>query len=249
METIFFGFVVFACTLTGLVLGVTFRSRRPEHHFASESKDVVKLGAGLIGTMTALVLGLMVASAKNSYDSQKAATTNIFGDSVLLDRVLAHYGPETTQARKLLRDVSMLLTERLWSHESSLSNPTSSAAEALYDAVFALKPTNEVQRALQSQAQNLLTQIGRARLQLFEQSNDRVIPVAFLVVVISWLSAIFFIFGMLSPRNSTVAATLLVCALSTTTALCLVVELENPFNGIISISSSPARAAILQLGQ
>jgi hypothetical protein len=62
----------------------------PEHHLSTDSKDVVKLGMGLIGTMAALVLALLIASAKSSFDTQSNEVMEMSADFMLLDRTLAH---------------------------------------------------------------------------------------------------------------------------------------------------------------
>jgi hypothetical protein len=87
----------------------------PEHHLNADSKDIVKLGMGLIATMSALVLGLLIASAKGSYDTQRTEVTQMSADIVQLDRVLAHYGPQAKEARDLERSVVMVGLDMIWS--------------------------------------------------------------------------------------------------------------------------------------
>ena len=95
--------IVFACVFGGALLGILLHAVLPQHHLSNETKDIVKLGMGLVGTMSALVLGLLVASAKGSYDAQSAELTQMSANIALLDRVLAHYGPETKETRDLVR--------------------------------------------------------------------------------------------------------------------------------------------------
>jgi hypothetical protein len=87
--------IVFACVFGGAMLGMFIRAILPQHHLRSDSKDVVKLGMGIVATLSALVLGLLIASAKGSYDAQSAELTQMSAKIILLDRLLAHYGPET----------------------------------------------------------------------------------------------------------------------------------------------------------
>ena len=103
MSSISITLIAFACVFGGALLGLLLQTVLPRHHLHVDSKDVVKLGMGLVGTMAALVLGLLVASAKGSYDAQSTELTDLAANVVLLDRVLAHYGPETKEARELLR--------------------------------------------------------------------------------------------------------------------------------------------------
>lgn len=249
MDPRLLGAIVFSAILGAFLLGMYLRGKRPEEHFAADSKDAVKLGAGFIGTMTALVLGLMVASAKSSYDTQKAATKDLFGSALLVDRLLAHYGPDAAPARAQLKEVVASLRDRLWTHPNHAAVPIANVGEQLYDTIFTLKPTTDAQRAELSQAQALMHQIAKARLLLFEEANDQPVPTAFMVMVTVWIAALFLVFGMLSPRNTTVAAVLLMCALAAAGALYLVLEMERPFDGIIQISERPALAALEHIGR
>ncbi len=76
----------------------------PTHHLAEESRDIIKLAIGLIATLTALVLGLLVGSVKSSFDAKNEDVQRIASDLVLLDRVLAQFGPTAQPTRDLLRE-------------------------------------------------------------------------------------------------------------------------------------------------
>ena len=157
---------VFACVFGGVLLGMFLRTILPEHHLSPDSKDVVKLGMGLIATMAALVLGLLVASAKNSYDTQRSGLTQMSANIMLLDRVLTHYGPETKDTRDLLRRSVVRVLDQMWpedrSHPAQLE-PTAAGAEPLYDTIQALSPQNEAQRSLQAKALGISTDIAQTR--------------------------------------------------------------------------------------
>ena len=71
----------------------------------------------------------------------------------------------------------------------------------------------------------------------------------FLVVLVFWLTILFISFGLFAPPNATVIATLFVCALSVSGAIFLILELDQPFEGLIRISSAPLRNALAHLGQ
>ena len=105
MSSLTISLIMLACVFGAALLGILLHAVLPQHHLSSETKDIVKLGMGLVGTMSALVLGLLVASAKNSYDTQSAELTQLSANIALLDRGLALYGPETKETRALLRDV------------------------------------------------------------------------------------------------------------------------------------------------
>lgn len=229
------------------------RAVLPEPHLTGDSKDVMKLGTGLIATMSALVLGLLIASAKSSFDSQRAAFQQLATNVILLDRALARYGPETKQARAVLRQSAATMLQRLWPEDGSASSKmdalevTTSGSE-LYSAIRDLTPQKEAQRAAQTQALQLGTELGRTYW-MWRQADETAIPRPFLVVLIFWLSVLFISFGLFSARNMTVIVVLLVCALSVAGALFLIVDLDNPFDGLIQVSSAPLQNAVAQVGQ
>ncbi len=246
--------IVFACVFGGTLLGMLLRAILPERHLSAESKDVVKLGTGLIGTMAALVLGLMVASAKSSFDAQRAGLAQLSGNIVFLDRMLAHYGPESAEARETLHASVADMLARTWPDENpqngSVATPaeTEGRYEGLYEQIQGLAPKTEAQRSIQSQALKLLTDIGQARWTLFAQRSSS-ISLIFLIVMASWLGIVFASFSLFAPSNGTVFITLLLCAVVVSSMIFLILELDRPFDGVIRVSSEPLRRAISQLGR
>lgn len=257
--------IVFACTFSGAILGMFLRTVLPDHHMTSESKDVVKLGTGLIATLSAMVLGLLIASAKSSFDEQRTGFQQLSANLVLLDHVLARYGPETQETRDGLRRLVASTIDRLWPDEAaepsgSGAQPPARGASALggsaitangnvlFDQVRNLTPKNDGQRSLQSQALQIAGDLGRTRWLLVEE-QESALATPFLVVVVFWLSVLFLSFGLFAPRNPTVIATLLVCALSVAGAMFLIVDLDDPFGGLIQISSNSLRSALSRMGQ
>jgi hypothetical protein len=228
-----------------------FRTVLPEEHLSTDTKDVVKLGIALIATMAALVLSLLISSAKGTYDTRGNQLLQASADIILLDRVLAHYGPETKDARAMLQRSVAASIERFWPANRDRPEtvaPRASPAEALYDKIQELSPQTEAQRSLQSQALTTALDLGRTRLLLFEQLGSS-IPAPFLVVLVFWLCIIFASFGLFAPRNATVIAVLFVCALSVSGAIFMILELDRSFEGLLQVSSAPLRAALAQLGQ
>jgi hypothetical protein len=243
------GGIVLACVFGGALLGIALHRMLPEHHLSAESKDVIKLGMALTATMSALVLALLINSAKGSYDTQRNEVTQLSANIILLDRVLAHYGPEAKEARRLLRLAGAGMIDRIWTENSSGHagpDQTVPGAEGFYDQIQGLSPQNEVQRALQAQALKMSIDLGQTRLLLFEQGG-RSIPMPFLILLIFWVTIIFLSFGLFAPPNATVIATLFLCALSVSGAIFMILELDRPFGGMIQISSAPLRSAVAQL--
>ena len=252
MSTIAIGWIVFACVFGGALVGMSLRSVLPEHHLSTESKDVVKLGIALIATMAALVLSLLLASAKSSFDTRNQEFVQMAANIVLLDRLLAHYGAEATSARESLRGSVEGALAQIWPDENFHAKnlaPASAAPEALYEMIQSLSPQGETQRSLQAEALTTATNLAQARWLLFAQQTEGPIPLPFLVVLVFWLCIIFASFGLYAPRNLTVVATLGICALSVAAAIFLILELATPFEGVIRVSSAPLRGALAYLGR
>jgi hypothetical protein len=248
MNFIVIRLLVFTCTFGGALLGIFLRTVLPKPHLSADSKDTVRLGMGMVATMTALVLGLLVASAKNFYDTQSSELTQTAANVVLLDRVLAHYGPETKEARDLLRGAVARTLDQMGHQEHSQVAPTAAGGEILYDKIQALSPTSDTQRALKAQASSTAIDISKLRWLMFEQASTSVSR-PLLVVLIFWLTLVFISFGLFAPANVTVIATLFLCALSVSGAIFLILAMYTPFEGLMQISSAPLRSALAHLGQ
>jgi hypothetical protein len=224
----------------------------PGHHLQPESKDTVKQGLALIASLTALVLALVVASAKETYDTNTTTVRQLAADGLLLDRVLSTYGDQTQELRQLLRHAAETALARLWPEDKREPvNITPGEArgdfDALYHGVAALKPEDDAQQALKARALDLVTGLAQTRFRLFAQ-KDSSIPRPFLIVLTFWLMILLGGFGLLSPRNGTVLVVLIVCALSVSCAIFLILELGRPFDGMMRISNAPLRDALAQLG-
>jgi hypothetical protein len=237
--------IALACLCGGALAGARLRVALPEHHLRDESRNIVLLGIGLVVTMSALVLGLLVSSAQGAFAAQRDEIVQISARVVWLDRVLAHYGPEAHDARLALRDVLTRTMVRVWSAEGA---PPSSATETLYYRVQELSPGNDAQRSNRAEALGLASDLGRMRWLMFEQQQTS-LPWPLLVVLVFWLTIVFTSFGLFAPTNSTVLVALFVSALSVAMALLLIQELYAPFSGLLEISSAPLRSALVQLGR
>jgi hypothetical protein len=239
--------IVFACVFGSALFGMFLRGVLPEQHLSADSKDTVRLGMGMVATMAALILGLLVASAKNFFDTQSSDLTQLSANVILLDRVLAHYGPETKEGRDVLRGAVARTLDLIW-HQGSQMAPTAAGGEILYDKIQALSPQNDAQRALKAQASSMAIDLGKLRWLMFEQGSAS-ISLPLLAVLIFWLAIVFASFGLFAPRNATTIAALLVCALSVSGAIFLILEMYTPFEGLMQISSAPLRSALAHLGQ
>ncbi len=254
MSPLAISLIAFGCIFGGMLLGMFLRGVLPEHHLSDESKDVVKLGAGMIATLAALVLGLLIASAKGSFDAMNSGLIQTGSKVILLDRVMAQYGPETKEVRDQLRRSVASAIEQIWSKERTGQTGMQgldprTGLEALQYKLQHLSPQNDAQRWLQSRALQVSADMAESRWLLTEQSGHSSLPMPFLVMLVSWLVIIFFSFGLLSPHNATVIVVLLICALSAAGSLYLIQELDRPYGGLITISSAPLRNALAYLGR
>jgi hypothetical protein len=243
--------IAFACVLGGTFFGVFLRNRLPEHHLSAATKDVVRLGTGLIGTIAGLVLGLLIASANSTFQTQSTQVQQLTANIVLLDRTLAQYGPETDLARNLLRRGVASMADRIWRENGSDSGKVapfeaSAAALSLYDEILKLSPRNETQRSLQARALDTVQDLGKTRLLLFAEAG-MAIPIPFLAVLISWLTIIFASFSLFADNNGTTIVALGIFAVSASAAIFLILELSQPFTGLMTISSEPLRNALAPL--
>src|SRR2546429_2211097 len=248
MNAIALACITFACISGGALLGMFL----PGHHLSTDDKDFVRLGTGLIGTIAALVLGLLIASAKSSYDTQSTQVTHMTSNTVLLDNLLMEYGPETNALRNLLRRGVVVLADRMWRENSSdvikaKAFAASSESETFFAKLQQLSSQNDSQRSLQARAIQIATDIAQTRLLLFARTNNS-IPMPFLVVLIFWLTIIFASFSLFAQPNVIVIGSLLIFALSAAGAIYLVLELGQPFAGLMQISSAPLRNALVPLG-
>jgi hypothetical protein len=250
MSSMAISWIAFGVVLGGALLGMTLRVLLPEHHRSQDSKDVVKLGMGLIGTIAALVLGLLIASAKSSFDTQRNGLAQLAANLTLLDRILAHYGPETKECREQLRENVAAMLDQFWpeNHAQAGQIEPTARSESLYEQIQGLSPHTDAQRSLQAAALKTAVDVAQARWLLSAQKGSA-IPLPFLVILVFWLALLFASFSLFARPNATVVVALLLCALSVAGALFLILELDRPFDGLIQLSSDPLRRALAQLGR
>lgn len=244
--------VVFAAILVGTLIGMLIARALPAHHLSGDSKDAVKQGLAFIATLTALVLGLLVATTKGTFDAQAGAVKEVAANMALLDRVLARYGPEAKEARNLLPGLVRIMLDQMWpDSDARPANLTPAelriAGEALFDKIAALEPKTDAQRLLKPRALEIAISLAQTRQRLLAQKESS-IPMPLLLILGFWLTILFGCYGMLAPRNLTVIVILVVCMLSVSGALFLVLEMDRPFDGIMRVSNAPLRDMLARLG-
>lgn len=245
--------IALACQVGGLAVGQWIRGRLPEDHLRDDSRDVLKLASGVIATLVALVIGLLVNSSKAAYDQASMGATQIGAKVILLDRVLKRYGPETREIRQgVVRGIATSI-DRLWPRSRG-ATPDLAAIEQVasmddvLERVERIEPRDEAHRAMRAHALDLLGELAQARWLMIEQAQAR-LPTPFLAMLIFWLAVLFASLGLLAPRNATVRCGLLICAVSMAGAIDLILEMSHPLEGAIQISPAPLHKALSIIGK
>jgi hypothetical protein len=245
--------IILALIFAGMLLAMRTARLLPDSHLNADGRDVIKLGMALIATLVALVLGLMVATAKGTFDAQGANVRQLAANLLLIDRILAEYGPEAAPPRALLRQAADKTQANLWPTDGSAPGslaPDEARPEmqAFVAQVTSLAPLSEERDFLKRRALQATTDLANARLQLFVQGNSG-LPPAFVFIVLFWLIILFGGYGIIAPCNATVVTVLLACSLAVAAALFLILELADPFSGLIRVPDEPLRQALSQMGQ
>jgi hypothetical protein len=242
--------ISFGCILGGSLAGILLRSVLPERYFTDEEKDVLRLVLGLITTLSALVLGLLISTAKSSYDAKRSQVTQVATNVILVDRSLELYGTETSNARRALRDqVADLIaqTDSLTPSTPKLRPSSEADLSDFYQMVRRLSPRDDSQRSLKAEALRISLEVGKIRASALARESSS-IPIPLLVVLVFWLTALFAGFGLFAPRNLVVMAALCICALTVSTAIFLILDMDQPFTGFMKLSDEPLRNAIAVIG-
>lgn len=245
--------LVFGCVFGSALLGLHLQDKQPDHHLGADSKDAVKLATGIIATMSALLLGLLVSTSKNSFDQINNELVGSATNVIVLDRTLADYGPETREVRNLLKRYYKtrvaLETSGNATQVAKLDSPEMvHELEDIRVDVLSLTPGNEAQRHLQKEALQTMGDMIRLRWLLMLQ-KDSSVSIPLVMLLVAWLSIIFAGFGLFSPRNKLVVTKLFLSALSVSAAIFLILELNGPLTGFITVSKGALNDAIAHLGQ
>jgi hypothetical protein len=278
MDPLLITLLVFLCAFGGILLGTYMREQLPDHHLGDDSKDIVKLSTGLIATLTALTLGLLVASANDSFQSFNDGLDKMGADFLTMDRAMAAYGPETHEAREALRQYALIVLLVNWPEDKDklegLVTPAEMAASAsilqapsafsqqrlaglkgalalsnIQDKLLKLAPKDDAQRWRQARALEISGKMVEQRWLLIEQTQAAALPTPFLVMLVIWLVILFITFSLFAPSNKTVKTVLILCAMSVSGAIFLMLELGKPTGGLLKASSAPIIKVLDLLGQ
>lgn len=248
MEAILVSSAVFVVVFGGALIGMKLRLVVPQTQLGPEVKDVIRLAVGLLVTMTALVLGMLVSTANSSYQQRQDQLTQMASDFVGVDRLLGSYGPETKAARLELHSLAEASLQRIWPDQGfqAAIGPTDTG-QIFYNQLQLLVPANDAQVAVKAAAISAAIGLRRTYWLMFLGSEGSTLSRPLLVVVVSWLTAIFISFGLFAPRNNTVLVTLLICAIAVSAAVFIIMAMYTPFSGVMKISSLPLRDALIRM--
>ena len=243
------GLLVFAFLAGAALLVLWLHPRLPSHHLSKETTDIVRLGVGVVATITALALGLLISSVKGSFDQVNRDVQTFATRLILTDRALRFYGPGADNARALLRQYTERALHETWPEDKGMAIVEDQVAGALLDqaevAILSL-PSDPRRPSLTARAADTIHEVVRQRWTLIEESGSAVPP--FLLVALTfWLGLIFASFGYNAPRNGLVIAVLLVCAGSVAGALFLITEMDGAFTGLITVPSDPVARALAHM--
>ena len=239
--------VVFA--FGGVLFGMFLRSLLPQDHLSADLKDIAKVALGIVATISALVLSLLLSTAKASYDARGSELVELSANILLLDRVLAYYGPEASDARSQLRAAVIEAIGRFWPSDDAAAigfSPNTPEVEMLHDRIGHLRAETEGQHTLRLRGLQLVAEISRSGF-LLASHGPHSIPLPFLIVLILWLTVIFTGLGLFAPVNLTAIIIFLICALSAAGAIFLILELDDPFVGIIWLPDTPLQLVLTHL--
>jgi hypothetical protein len=252
MKDILIGVAVFAIIFGGALFGMFLAKILPDQHMSDESRDAIRTIMAMLATLSAVVLGLLTGSSISSLAEKEGELRSAGVQFIMLDRTLAEYGPETAQTRTLLKKLLAERISQIWPEEDGAVSLTALSSGAGINLVqrdlFALSPLTEQQRWLRSNALETTNAIAESRWTTIEQIGSR-FPWAFFVVVVSWLAVMFASFGLFAPRNAAVIAALLVAAFALAGPIFMMLEMDQPYGGLVKIPSSSLRVAVDQLGR
>ena len=239
--------------VAGVLLGMGLQFPLPDHHLSPGAENTIKLGTGIVATMSALILGLLISSSKNSFDAVNSSIARDGAKVIELDYLLAGYGPETMPLRKKIKQTITARVQKLWPAKSGtdMSMDEMDKSTALLDLqrdIAEYSPRTPAQKSIIDRAQIISSELWQSRLLLIEQQQEPV-PVVFVTLLVFWLTLLFLCIGLFAPRNLTVFSILTICALAISSAIFLILEMSHPLQGFIKVSNAPVLKALELMGR
>ncbi|WP_264046443.1 bestrophin-like domain [Methylobacterium flocculans] len=250
MTPIFVSSLAFCSIFLGALGGVWIARRLPAPHLTTETRTAISVSMAVVGTLAALVLSHMLSNAGASFTLRTKAVQTLAVDLIKLDRALQRYGSETAGIREDIHVYARAKVAELstTASDGGVGLENLHRLESISDRIVDLHPTDERAHRVQAQALRLVDEMTDARWLLVER-NSLAVPLPFLVLMIFWLSLLFASFGLFAPRNTTVIAALLLCALAISGGILMILELGAPTRGFIRPSVAPMATAVEELAR
>ncbi|GAB0114515.1 bestrophin-like domain [Acidisoma sp. C75] len=262
LENPWISLVALSFMLLAVCLGATIRKRWPEHHSNRETIELLQTTVMLLATFAAIVLGLLITSAKKDFDNLQNDVRGFGATLVQLDYTLAELGPEAVPIRHRLVRYAAAATAIIWSDEAPppgnyyprlpaskprrMGETTANLGQMLQDADSALQslPSGDAAQTRRlATAERLMTVAIGDRWHIVEASRGS-LSTPFFAVLVFWAIVIYLCFGLSAPLNHVNAMTMTLSAVALASALFVIIDLYTPYTGIFSISSAPLRGAI-----
>jgi hypothetical protein len=251
MRIVLYALVAFAVVFTGGVLGLLLGRLLPEKYQSDETQRIVQTATGMVSLITALVLGLLVATAKGKFDTTNQTTEAFAGKLMLINRQLVKFGPEANDTRELLRKYTIARIAATWPGEAGAKPgpdkpPPWKLLESLQQSLSGLTPKTEAQRSDAAAASEAAADLEKTTWLETAQAASHV-QQPFVVILIAWLFVLFVSFGLFAPRNVLVVVALFVGALAIAGAVLLIVDMDSPYEGMLVVSPEPMQQALAQM--
>lgn len=242
--------VILLTILGGTAVGMLLGRRLPPQHVSNETKTVISASMAVVGTISALMLGLLISDSSKAFSMRNDEITRVSGDVIRLDRLLHRYGPDARPARLDLQHYARIKFQDLFpgQRRSKLAADNRAARQTLehmQDGILALRPADDRQNWLKGQAVQLTADLGETRWLLLERPTNA-IPGPVLILVVFWQTLLFASFGLFAPKNLTATIALGLCVVAAASGIAMVLEMEmdTPFQGLIRLSSAPIHYAL-----
>ena len=241
--------VSFLCIFGGALGGLVMQSFLPSHHLTKESQESIKLGAGLIATMAALILGLLVSSSKGTYDRVNILVNEAAANTISLNQTLKSYGPEADPLRQTLLERVTTIRNEIWPENNKVATKSADALRkgstilGMVKLIADLKSDDPGALQMKNNAIAIATELNKQRWQITIESTSK-LPLTLIVIPIFWITFLTFVYGLFAPRNPTVMMVLFCCSLSIAGAIYLICEMSMPLDGTIKVPSQPFQTVI-----
>lgn len=248
MSPLSISLVAFVFIFGSAMAGIYLKEHLPGHLLSEESRAIIKAARNVVVGLAALTLGLLIATAKGSFDLKETELKDAAAKMIALSHLLHKYGNQADKAQASLRHVARSgidVIEKTSKNGLRADGVRGVGIDNLLTELIALPEQNAGQTWIKNSALSLGSEIATSRWKIYQRSSSTVSPL-FLAVLVFWLMTIFFSLGLISPFNAAVVSALFTASLSMTGAILLTLELDQPYGGLIQMTTEPLKMALQQ---